>query len=245
MASETATAELDLVKEDFSTGEELPTDEKPKEYVLSKTLRSLLNLLTHVLMIITVFICLVFACKSHIGIYELHIISGVIGYQFFMCQGILVLAKYNAWSIYLRRLHRIHIHWVLELVAVALVTAGGVFFILELPAHFTTLHGSFGLVALGATLLSTFLGIVAGISYMAKACAPARRWFKYIHHAISVIALLLASVSLCLAYDNPTFKIWTSRWFENDEFPVPIIMLITLLFTCLVAFEFVIALIWV
>ncbi|KAL0869888.1 hypothetical protein ABMA27_006088 [Loxostege sticticalis] len=239
MDGETSTEEI-AIKE-----EESPEEEKVvKNYVLSKTVRLLLNLLTHVLMMITVFVCLVFACKSHVGIFELHIILCVIGYQFFMCQGALALAKYNVWSDYLRRLHRIHVHWVLEVIALAMVTAGSVMYLLKLPAHFTTLHGGFGLVALGATLLAVLCGAITGLSYAVQGCAPARKWFKYIHHTIAVIALLLSAISLSLAFMNPDFKLWTSKWFENNELPVPILMFITLLFTCSVAVEFLLVL-WI
>ncbi|CAH2042390.1 unnamed protein product, partial [Iphiclides podalirius] len=103
---------------------------------------------------------MLFSCRTTtLNVFHLHIILCVLGYQFFMCQGILVLSKYN-WSMLIRRRHRRHVHWVFQLLALILVVTGSVIMIKETQNHFDTAHSILAICALVLYLTSILNGLL-------------------------------------------------------------------------------------
>ncbi|KAI5635120.1 eukaryotic cytochrome b561 domain-containing protein [Phthorimaea operculella] len=120
-------------------GSEAHSDE---DSAFVKTVRLTLNLTTHILIILTVFVCLLYAWTSpELNAFQLHIVLCVIGYQFFMSQGTLVISKYNCWSMFLPRRYRRHLHWILQIIGVMLVTAGSCVMMKAKTDNFNTCHG--------------------------------------------------------------------------------------------------------
>ncbi|XP_049876751.1 uncharacterized protein LOC126374274 [Pectinophora gossypiella] len=206
---------------------------KSEESVLIRTTRVSLNLITHVLIVMTVFICLLFAwtwSTRTLNIFEWHIILCVLGYQFFMNQGILVLSKYNSWSMYLPRLYKRHLHWILQLVGIILATVGSTIMSVDVHVNFTTAHGISGVCALIVSLIGLFNGIIAW--YAQKTSYINAYWIKMVHIVTGIGAIFLSAASLCWGINIYAFKMWSS---EGD---VIALIIFTLIFSVLVAIDF-------
>ncbi|KAG6452024.1 hypothetical protein O3G_MSEX007406 [Manduca sexta] len=200
--------------------------------ILVKTVWLSINLITNILICLTVFVCIVYACSSTtIDAYHLHIILCVLGYQFFMCQGIMVLSKYNSWSLFLKRIDRRRIHFILQTIAVVLVTVGSCLIIREKNEHFNTIHGSVGLCALITSLTSLANGIL--VTYANRLSRLNVFWIKFIHYVTGVCSIFLSAFSLCAAFRIEHFSMWTGNIGVDS-----ILIFITCLFTVFVSINF-------
>ncbi|KAJ8717890.1 hypothetical protein PYW07_005820 [Mythimna separata] len=191
------------------------------------------NVLTHVLIFLTVLICILFSCNSTVGLYELHIILCVLGYQFFMCQGTLIMSQYNSWSMYISRRYKKHIHWSMQVLAAILVTIGTAFIIQMKSVHFTSIHGKLGLAALVCCLASLLNGLLAMYPRKLSSCISVF-WIRFFHYVTGIASLFLATGSLCAAFEYRSFKVWTG----NEDVFVPTITAFTWIFTILVTLDF-------
>ncbi|CAH0695873.1 unnamed protein product [Spodoptera exigua] len=225
---------------------EIPENHINEEKVISsriednlcmKSMRLTINVLNHVLIFLIVFICLWFACSSGINLFNLHIILCVLGYQFFMCHATLIISEYNTWTMFIARRYKKHLHWVLQVFAVALVTTGTVFVILQKDTHFTSIHGILGLVALVLALVSLLNGILVMFSHKLSSSAIGVFWIKFFHYISGIGSMFLGTGSLCAAFNYTSFRTWTG---EGDGF-ILTLMVFTCLFTVLIALEFCIA----
>ncbi|KAJ2948500.1 hypothetical protein O0L34_g7750 [Tuta absoluta] len=197
-----------------------------------KTVRLTLNLTTHILIVLIVFVCLLYAWTGpKLNDFQLHIVLCVLGYQFFMSQGTLVASKYNCWSMFLPRRYRRHLHWFLQVIGVTLVTAGSCVMIKAKSDNFNTCHGVLGLCA----LMTALLGFINGLLVI-NACNWRSYlnvyWLKFIHYAAGVGTMLLSAASLCLGFGQDAFTNWSGR--EDAA----ALVVFTIMFTFLVAVEF-------
>lgn len=82
-----------------------------------------------------------------------------------MCQGILILTKFNSWSLYLKRRHKRNLHWFLEIVGAVLVLIGSAVIITDKHVNFNTTHGILGNNCMINILhfLSFFIGYILSL----------------------------------------------------------------------------------
>ncbi|PZC83846.1 hypothetical protein B5X24_HaOG207003 [Helicoverpa armigera] len=197
-----------------------------------QSFRLALNLVINILICLTVFVCLLYACSGEFAMFELHIILSVLGYQFVMCQATLVVSRYNSWSMLIKRRYRKHIHWVMQVIAAAMVLAGTVLIALQKSTHFDTTHGQLALAALLCCFLSLLNGILT--IFAARISESINMlWVRLFHYFTGIFTLFLAAGSLCEAFKYDFFRTWTS----NEVF-VPILIYITWIFTALVSLDF-------
>ncbi|XP_022814950.1 uncharacterized protein LOC111348531 [Spodoptera litura] len=222
---------------DNHINEEKVTSAKVEENLCFISVRLTINLLIHVLIFLIVFICLWFACSTEINLFNLHIILCVLGYQFFMCHGTLVMSQYNAWTMFVTRRYKKHLHWVLQVLAFALVTTGTVFVILQKDTHFTSIHGILGLAALVLAFVSLLNGILVMFSHKVSSSAIGMFWIKFFHYLSGIASILVGTGSLCAAFNYNSFKTWTG---EGDGF-ILTLMVLTCLFSVLITLDFWIA----
>ncbi|KAF9797861.1 hypothetical protein SFRURICE_001464 [Spodoptera frugiperda] len=217
--------------------EEKVVSSKIEENLCLKSVRVTINLMIHVLISLVVFVCLWFACSSGITFFNLHIILCVLGYQFFMCHATLVISQYNASTMFIARRYKKHLHWVLQVFAVAMVTTGTVFVILQKDTHFTSIHGILGLAALVLAFVSLLNGVLVMFSHKASSSAIGKFWIKFFHYISGIATIFLGTGSLCAAFNYNSFRTWTG---EGDAFIIAL-MALTCLFTVLITLDFWIA----
>ncbi|XP_045501750.1 uncharacterized protein LOC123698958 [Colias croceus] len=209
-------------------------DNGKKSHSVFQTLRLFLNYVTNILMVLIVFICLLFSLQTgNFGAYEWHIVLCVLGYQLLMSQGILVISKYNYWSMYLTRRHRIYSHLILQVLSIVLITIGSVLMFQQKKINFNTIHGILALCALIMSIMSSLDGIILMYARNISNYISSF-WLKCGHYILGAAGLICSSASLCYAFKKGSFR----KWVENDD---NVLIALTSIFTVLVLAEFVIA----
>ncbi|XP_059061844.1 uncharacterized protein LOC131854725 [Achroia grisella] len=169
------------------------------------------NLITHVLIGIIITITSLFVFTNGIPLQgmNLHILLCTVGYQLLMAEGFLCLVPENSWTLTISLVNKRRIHWILQVMGSSLAIAGS-YIIMELKeAHWETLHGSYGLVALICTIISLVNGLTSLYAYeLSKYIRIPPNLSKVPHILIGVIAFVTSSISLCYGYDMYFFRNW-------------------------------------
>ncbi|XP_037961853.2 uncharacterized protein LOC119690288 isoform X1 [Plutella xylostella] len=188
------------------------------------TFRLIINIITHILIAVTIFESVKLAMVSKpMNMIQLHIILCVIGYQFFMCQGVLVMSAKNSWSYFLSDTHNKYFHGVFHLLGFVLAAAGTALVVIDQSAKFASVHGLLGIIALVLRISCIFC-----FELRAYVDGP---WLKGIHFSSGILTLLASSACLALGlyYNVPQSLI-------SDGFLLTLIAFTTI-FTLLVIIQ--------
>ncbi|CAG9123816.1 unnamed protein product [Plutella xylostella] len=202
------------------------------------TFRLIINIITHILIAVTIFESVKLAMVSKpMNMIQLHIILCVIGYQFFMCQGVLVMSAKNSWSYFLSDTHSKYFHGVFHLLGFVLAAAGTALVVIDQSAKFASVHGLLGIIALVLRISCIFCFelrayYVVLMSQAVLSLSPYNGWSqtfsyqekRFMHWVLQIAGSALAITgSIIKIVDTP----------DNFQTVHGIIGLIALLLTCL------------
>ncbi|XP_026330953.1 uncharacterized protein LOC113238329 [Hyposmocoma kahamanoa] len=168
-----------------------------------------LNMIGRLCIGIVVGICIAFAFRNGVPLNATsqHIVLCVIGYQLLMAEACLALAP-GSWTSIFTLVNKRRVHWILQVFGSTLAIAGSVLKIIDKDVHWVTLHGRFGLVAMGFTILSLINGLTSLYAYELRRIIPGNL-SKLTHICFGAVAFLTSCITLICGMRKGSFTSWT------------------------------------
>lgn len=166
-------------------------------------LEDIFNTINHILIgFVTIFVLYIYITIPY-EIYNLHSIFGVLGYQFFMAEAILVFYARNSWSRQLSRKAKGWVHGSLQFLAssCALTGVGIELYVQDWTLLWYNNHVFLGLMATLLLIFNVLLGIVtfnAGQPAIRKVVKSV--YLKFLHNIIGIACFVIGMTALYHAY---------------------------------------------
>ncbi|XP_066582819.1 transmembrane reductase CYB561D2-like isoform X2 [Prorops nasuta] len=161
---------------------------------------SVCNIIGHAL-VVTLTIYILFHSARDSSTMNLHVTFCTLGYVCLMAEAIMALFGENAWTRYLTRGSRRHLHWVLQVFGMVFSVAGVVIMFLAKSSHFRSNHGIVGLVSIISMIILMLLGYPVFFAVkLRKTIRPVV--VKFLHNFLGIACFALGITAQCLGYQK-------------------------------------------